>query len=52
MDILSSFWPHSADVGILGTVQQTLEILEKSILVLVQESGTIINDITGVVTRN
>jgi hypothetical protein len=28
MDILGSFWPHMAYVRVLGTVEQTLEILK------------------------
>jgi len=35
MDILGSFWPHGAYVGVFGTEQQALEILEKRVFVLI-----------------
>lgn len=49
VDVLGTFRPHVADVGVLGTVEQPLKILKQCVLVLIQESTDIVDNITGVV---
>lgn len=51
MDVLCSFGPHVANVRVLGTVEQTLEILKQCVLVFIQESADIVDYIACVMPR-
>jgi hypothetical protein len=52
VDVLGSFRPHMTNVRVLGTVEQTLEILKQCILVFIQESANVVDYIACVMPRN
>ena len=49
VNILSPLWPHVTNIGVFRSVQKAFEILEKSVLVLVQESANVIDHVASIV---